>query len=187
MEFPCSCSAEEKGPMRRQTRRHKVAVAGTGTKISGFGFYVTRCDWDQRKKIFLLVTHTSVQGWCIQTHNATWVVFDAQSQGSCCCLTCVCQKHALSTKAGYGACSSHAESPSCPRGQNWHHTRGWCLCCRVSPEHLAEHQGCVSWNNFDTVLAVWKSYNTPSMAEKRGAVISNVKCWQESHRNQRET
>lgn len=35
MELPYSCSAEIKGPMRRQTRKHKAAVAGTGTKVSG--------------------------------------------------------------------------------------------------------------------------------------------------------
>lgn len=49
MELPCSCSAEVKGAMRRQTRKHKAAVAGTGTKVSDLSFDVTKFDWDQRK------------------------------------------------------------------------------------------------------------------------------------------
>lgn len=66
-------------------------------------------------------------------------LFLMASPKDCCFLTCVSQKHTLSTKAGYGVHSSHAKSPSCPRGQNWHHTRGWCFCCGVSPEHPTEH------------------------------------------------
>lgn len=44
MELPCSHGAEVKGPMRRQMRKHKAAVAGTGTKVNDLGFDVRRYD-----------------------------------------------------------------------------------------------------------------------------------------------
>lgn len=52
MELPCSHGTEVKGPMRRQMRKHKAAVAGTGTKVSDLGFDVRRT---RAKKISLLV------------------------------------------------------------------------------------------------------------------------------------
>lgn len=39
-----------KRTMRRKTRKDKVAVAGTGTKISDLCFDVIRYDWGQGKK-----------------------------------------------------------------------------------------------------------------------------------------
>ena len=41
-----------------------------------------------------------------------------------------------------------------PEGKTSIIPKAECLCCRVSPEHPADLQGCLPWNNSDTVLVI---------------------------------
>lgn len=87
---------------KRQIRKHKAVVAGTGTKVSDLGFEVTRYDWDQGKK------PTSGYRAGVSKHIMPPELFLMASPREVAASLCVCQEHTLSTKAGYGVHSSRA-------------------------------------------------------------------------------
>lgn len=69
-------------------------------------------------------------------------------------MTCISHKRALSTKQHMEHIPVMLKDPHVPEGKTGITLEAKCLCCMVSLERLADYQGCLSWNNFDIVLAV---------------------------------